>query len=375
MMVSVLLILGGVIAGLFYLHYRLKTPKDRGDLAAAIEQEFQKVTRLHQHGGLVLGVYKSGKTLFKSYGSVNTMNPQQPNAQAIFQLGSVSKVFTGVTLQVLYDEGVISLDDSLDQLIGQDIPLAAAVKPITLRQLATHTAGFPRVPNVLLEQLEAKVGKQHLLDNPYNELALADVYAYLQNPSDLGKAGSFVYSNYGMGLLGHLLEQVTGQCLESLVQEKIFQPLQMSHSGINLNKENPAQMMQGYTAKGELAQAWTFQVLAGAGAFYSTAEDMLQFIQANLNKETSLTNSLQKTHRPQVERKTGIAWMQASSLDRFIGNPHTIWHDGQVGGFSAYLGFDPTQDCGLVILSSHSMSMNMLGMMVMRQLRSQSWFN
>ncbi|HMT91485.1 serine hydrolase [uncultured Thiothrix sp.] len=368
-----LLILATGFAGGFYLRYRLRTLKDRGNLAAAIDQEFHKVTKRHQCGGLVLGVYKSGKTLFKSYGSVNAANPHLPNAQAIFQIGSVSKVFTGVTLQILCDEGIVSLDDNLEQLIGHKIPLAAAIKPITLRQLATHTSGFPRVPKILLEQLEAKVGKQHLLDNPYNETALADIYAYLQKPSDLGKAGDFFYSNYGMGLLGHILEQATGQSLETLVQEKIFQPLQMQHSGINLNKENPTQIMQGYTANGELAQVWTFQVLAGAGAFYSTAEDMLQFIQANLSKDNPLMHSLQKTHLPQASGKTGIAWMQASGLDRFIGNQHTIWHDGQVGGFTAYLGFDPKQDCGLVVLSSRSISINMLGMMVMRQLRSQSW--
>lgn len=376
MMASILLvILGSSIAGFFYLRYRLHNLKDRGDLAAAIDQEFQKVTKRHASGGLVLGVYKSGRTLFKSYGSVSPTNPQPPNAQAIFQIGSVSKVFTGLALQILCDEGVISLDDSLEKLLGQNLPLAEAVKPITLRQLATHTSGFPRVPNVLLKQLEAKVGKQHLLDNPFNEATLADIYAYLQNPSDLGKSGNFVYSNYGMGLLGHILEQVTGQSLETLVQERVFQPLQMQHSGIDLNKANPAQIMQGHTAKGELAQAWTFQVLAGAGAFYSTAEDMLQFIQANLSKNTPLANSLQKIQLAQASGKTGIAWMQATALDRFIGNLHTIWHDGQVGGFTAYLGFDPKQDCGLVVLSSRSISMNMLGMMVMRQLRSQSWKN
>lgn len=372
-MTIALLILLAVIAAIFYLHYRLRHLKDQGDLAAALDKEMQKATKNFSCGGLVVGVYKQGKTLIKTHGSINSDQPNRPDVDSVFQIGSVSKVFTASTLQILCDEGVLRLDDTLGQLIGGQIPLADAVKNINLRQLATHTSGLPRVPKVLMQQLNNKVGKQHALDNPYNELELADMLAYLQNPSDLGKAGRFVYSNYGMGLLGRVLELAAGQDLETLVAKKIFQPLKMQHSGIDLTKENPSQVMQGYTAACKPAQAWTFKILAGAGAFYSTATAMLQFIRANLDPATPLSASLNKTHTPQASGKTGLGWMQANPMDRFVGNKTVIWHDGQVGGFASYLAFDSEHDCGVVILSSRSMGMNMLGMMLMRQLRSQSW--
>lgn len=372
-MTIVLCILLAVIAAIFYLRYRLQHLKDQGDLAAAIDKEMQKATKKFDCGGLVVGVYKQGKTLVRTHGSIHPNHPNLPDADSVFQIGSVSKVFTASALQILCDEGVLRLDDTLEQLIGAQIPLADAVKNISLRQLATHTSGLPRVPKVLMQQLNAKVGKQHTLDNPYNELELADMQAYLQNPNDLGKAGRFVYSNYGMGLLGRVLELATGQSLESLVAQKIFQPLKMQHSGIDLTKETPSQVMQGYTATCKPAQAWTFKILAGAGAFYSTTTDMLQFMQANLDPATPLSASLSKTQAPQASGKTGLGWMQANPMDRFVGNNTAIWHDGQVGGFTSYLAFDPVHDCGVVVLSSRSMGMNMLGMMLMRQLRSQSW--
>lgn len=375
-MTAIILILGLVLAllgGICYLRYRLQSLKDQGDLAAAIDREFQKVTQRQQCGGLVIGVYKQGQTLIRGHGTINFENTDPPDAQSIFQIGSVSKVLTAATLQILCDEGVLSLDDHLEKLLGQQLPLADAVKPITLRQLATHTSGFPRVPKILMQQLEAKVGKQHMLDDPYNEFTSADIYAYLQNPTDLAKAGRFAYSNYGMGLLGHILEQVTGQSLEALARTKIFQPLAMQHSGIDLRQEASNQVMQGYTADCKPTPAWSFQVLAGAGAFYANAADMLQFIQANLVKDSILSRSLQKTQQPQASGKTGLAWMQATVLDRFIGNSKLIWHDGQVGGFTAYLAIDPQNEAGVVVLSSRCISGNMLGMMLMRQVRSQSW--
>lgn len=373
-MVFVLGVIFALVIGVVYLGYRLQHTSDQGDLAATIEREVQKATRHFECGGLVVGVYKEGKTLFKGLGSIHPDNPVAPTADSLFQIGSVSKLFTASTLQILCDEGVLSLDDTLDQHLGKHLPLAPSVKPITLRQLATHTAGFPSVPQALMQKLNSKVAQQQLMDNPYQELELVDIWTYLQNPVDLKKTGRFEYSNYGMGLLGHILEQASGQSLADLVSAKIFQPLQMKHSGIDLNHELPSQIMQGYTEKGcEKAQMWTFPVLAGAGAFYSNAQDLVRFIQANLASNTHLSLSLQKTHAPQMSGKTGLGWMQANALDRLVGNRHILWHNGRVGGFAAYLAFDQQQPLGVVILSSRSGDLNMLGMMLMRQLRTQSW--
>lgn len=371
-------VLLAVLAGLsivFYRFYRLRHLQDRGDLTASLQQEINKFTKKQRCGGVVVGAYKQGKTYLQGHGCINPDNPKTPDEKAIFQIGSVSKVFTATTLQILCDEGLLHLDDTLEQLLGKQLPLDSKVKSITLRQLATHTAGFPRVPKVFMQQLERKLGKKQQMDNPYNEFELADIYAYLQNPSDLGQVGKFAYSNYGMGLLGHILEQVSGQNLETLVTEKTFRPLQMQHSGIDLSKQPPAQIMQGYTASCEPASAWTFAVLAGAGAFYSTAEDLLRFIQANLAQNNSLLASLQKTHAAQASGKTGLGWIQATFFDRLIGTRTVVWHDGMVKGFSTYIAFDQQQECGVVVLSSRGLGMNMLGMLLMRQLATQSWNN
>ncbi|WML91601.1 serine hydrolase domain-containing protein [Thiothrix lacustris] len=372
-MIYVFLIILTLAVALLYLRYRLHRTPDNGDLEAALEQEIHKLTRKGLTGGLIVGVYKQGKTWAKGYGSVSTQNPRPPDAEAIFQIGSISKVLTTTTLQRLCDQGQLTLDTTLETLLDDSHSLDPRVKTLTLRQLATHTAGFPRVPKPLLTKLEARVGKDQLMENPYSHLGVPEILAYLQNPVGLRKPGQFAYSNYGVGLLGHLLEKVTGTPLDTLVKETLLLPLNMPHTSIDLPPVMQERLVQGYDGQGKPASLWTFAALGGAGAFHSCAADMLSFIRANLDGNHPLTPLLKRTHIRQGSGKTGIGWIQASLLDRFVGNASIAWHDGQVGGYSAYLALDPQTNTGVVVLSAQSVDRNMLGMMLMRLLRTQSW--
>lgn len=362
-----------VVAGVLYLRYRLHHTSDNGDLAAAIDKEAHKFTRKAHPHALVIGVYKNGKAFTQGYGTISADNPASPDATAIFQIGSVSKVLTAITLQVLCDESVLSLDTTLESVLGDTYPLDAKVKPITLRQLATHTSGFPCAPKPLMEKLISAVGKDSLMENPYSHLDVAEIMAYLQHPQGLRKPGKFAYSNYGMGLLGHILEKVTGKPLNALVQEKLLHPLTMPDTAIAFTVERQQRLVQGHDAKGKSAGVWTFTTLGGAGAFLSSVIDMLQFIRANLDDKHPLAATLKRTHQRQDNGKTGVGWMQATLIDRFIGNRHVIWHDGQVGGYAAYLAIDPLTKTGVVVLSAQSVGIDMLGVMLMRQVRTQSW--
>lgn len=372
-MIYFLLLTVLLVATVFYLRYRLHNTPDNGDLAAAIDKESHKYTGKAHSNALVIGVFKDGKTFAQGYGAISADNPASPDAAAIFQIGSVSKVLTAITLQVLCDEGILSLDTTLERVLGDTYPLDAKVKPITLRQLATHTAGFPRIPQPLSDKLETLIDKDKLLENPYSHLGVAEMMAYLQNPVGLRKPGAFAYSNYGMGLLGHILEKVTGKSLDALVQEKLLHPLALPDTAIDLTAERQQRLVQGHDAKGKPTGVWTFAALGGAGAFHSSMTDMLQFVRANLDNHHPLAATLKRTQQRQDKGKTGIGWMQATPLDRFIGNRHVIWHDGQVGGYSAYLALDPQTEIGVVVLSAQSMPLNMLGMMLMRQVRTQRW--
>lgn len=348
-----------VAGGLAYFKFRLDHAPDRADLEATLDKEVRK----YQGKGssaVMVGVYKDGKFFSKGYGS------PLPDQHTVFELASVSKLLTTATLQILCDEGKLNMDATLGELVGQRMALAPEVRAITLRQLATHTSGLPGLPKSFTRKMTN-------LQNPYAVLEPADLYSYLKNPEGKRKPGRFEYSNLGMGLLGYVMEQVMHQDLESLVTEKLLNPLGMSHTAIRLSPELQAHLVQGYSEAGQPNPNWDFPVLAGAGAFKSNLEDMLKFVQANLEESFSLSGSLRKMHAKQAGGATGIGWMQPTPIDRFFGNTDMVWHNGRTGGYTSYVSIDDKHKTGVVVLSSKSVDITMLGMMLTRQVRTQSW--
>lgn len=350
------LLIVGVIAvsGLLYFKYRLDHAPDKRNLEASIDAEVGKY-QSKMPKPLIVGVYKDGRFWTKGY------EDPLPSEQSRFEIASVSKLFTASLLQILSDEGKLSLDSTLGQLVGKKVAMAPEVQAITLRQLATHTSGLPGLPKGFL----AKMGNQQ---NPYAGLEQSDLYVYLKNPEGKRSPGRFEYSNLGMGLLGHVLEWVTGKDLQTLASEKIFTPLSMQATNFDT-----AALVQGFDEKGQPNPSWDLSVLPGAGAFKSTMADMLRFAKANLEPSDPLWPSLHKMHPQQGQGPTGIAWMQPTFIDRIVGNQSMVWHNGRTGGFTSYISVDPGQKTAVVILSAKSVDITMLGMMLTRQIRSQSW--
>lgn len=368
-----LTLLVAVVSGGFYLKYRLNNTPDRRNLEAELDAEIRKISKKYLSYGVIVGVYKDDESFIKAYGVLSKDNPDPPNSATIFQLGSVSKLLTAATLQILCDEGVLRMDASLGEILGDAFILSPAAQQVTLRQLATHTSGLPKVPKSLLGKVIKITGKKNLLKNPYSHLELADVFDYLKTTQGMRKPGRFNYSNFGMGLLGHVMEIVAKKNLESLAAEKLLVPIDMHNTAIGLTPEMEQHLAQGHTAKSEPNPIWTFGALAGAGAFNSNISDMMKFIQANIDGNSPLTHSLKKMHEKQFDGHTGIGWIQPTFLDRFVGNQLLVWHNGMVGGYVSYLSVDTATKTGLIILSNKSVDVTMLGMMLTRKARTQSW--
>ncbi|MGH1539995.1 MAG: serine hydrolase domain-containing protein [Arenicella sp.] len=370
--IIVLLVVTGVVV-FFGLKYWLNTISDKHDLQGSIEVEVSKFTRKGLSHALVVGVYKEGKHVFRGYGNTTADNPVVPDSLTSFQIGSVSKVFTSALLQIMVDEGVVSMESTLQELIGEQYTLSPEASQVTLKQLATHTSGFPRVPASLLKKVEGIVGKSGMMENPYSYIELADVMNYLEESKGKRRPGRLDYSNYGMGLLGHVLEIVSGKDLQTLTHEKIFEPLSMQATSIQLTETMQESLAQGYSAQGESAPLWTFSALGGAGAFNSNVSDMMKFIIANIEGKSSLSSSFEVMQEPSDVPGIGIGWMQPSRIDRFFGNISHVWHNGMVGGYTSYIAVDRHTQTGVVVLSSKSIDVSMLGMMLVRQARTQSW--
>ena len=361
------------VSAVLYLKYRLNNTPDNKDLEAVLDSEVKKVTRSELSHRLVIGVYKDGKSFVKGYGTANKEDTAVPVASTVFQIGSVSKLFTASLLQILCDEGILNMDATLGQLIGGSVALSTAAQQVTLKQLVTHTSGFPGVPESLLQKATQLAGKENLLLNPYSLVEPNDIFGYLKTTEDKREPGRFEYSNFGMGLLGHVLEMVTKKNFESLVSEKLLAPLDMRNTAITLTPVMEDYLVQGHTESGTPNPIWTFSVLAGAGAFNSDAEDMLKFIRANIEDGSVLSQTLKKMHQQQFGGSTGIGWMLPTFIDKFVGNRAVVWHNGMVGGYASYVSIDTKAKTGIVILSNKAVDVTMLGMMLSRQARTQSW--
>jgi serine-type D-Ala-D-Ala carboxypeptidase/endopeptidase len=367
------IVLGLAAAGVAYLKYRMTNTPDKKNLEAAIDAEVEKSMKGGLFPGIVVGVYKDGRTFIKGYGVISKKSSQRPDAETVFQIGSVSKVLTALLLQRLCDEGVVSMNSTLDELLGDSMALSPSVRSVTLRQLVTHTSGFPRVPQSLLNKAKEIAGDDDLMLDPYSYLGPRYVFDYLASAEGKREVGRFEYSNYGMGLLAHVLEVVTGEDYESMVRDKLLLPLGMRHTAITLSPELKEKLAQGYTAKGIPTRLWTFAALYGAGAYSSTAEDLTRFIQACVAESGLASKLLMKMSEKQLNGDTGIGWMQPTFIDRFIGNRAVVWHNGMVGGYASYLSIDAESKSGVAILTNQASTTDMLGMMLTRQIRTQSW--
>ena len=363
-----------VLSGFLYLKHRMNNTTDAKDLQSAIDEEVAKFLKQPQVRGVVVGVYKDGKSFIKGYGTISgAADGTAPDGATVFQIASVSKVFTATLLQILCDEGVVNMDATLNELLGRSMPLSPTVQQVTLRQLATHTSGFPSIPQSLGEKAtEAAKDDDPLLD-PYSHLGPQYIFNYLATAEGKKDAGRFEYSNYGMGLLGHVLEKVTGKDYESMVKEKILAPLGMDGTGVTLSPSMQMHLAQGHSAKGSPTPIWHFAALTGAGALNSNVQDILKFIQANVEDGRLLSRPFEKMQQPQFGGDTGIGWMQPTLIDKFLGNERVVWHNGMVGGYASYLSIDAKTKTGVIILANKALPPDMMGMMLMHKVRTQSW--
>ena len=364
----VLVLLFAAAAALATAKYRLSRVKDRRNLADSIDKEVNRFLAKKPPSAVVVGVYKDGRIRIKGYGPQNANEPLIPDKSTVFQIGSLSKLITCAALQRMADDGSVELDANLKELIGDRYELSPRVEAITLRQLAAHTSGFPRVPDVLLKKIRETVGKENIMVNPYSHLDLTDIMQYLKSPDGLKPPGKFSYSNYGLGLLGHVLEIVSDQTLETLAIEKVLKPLEMKNTGITIKTEIKQAMINGYTSKGLNTPLWTFGALGGAGAFYSTMHDLMQFIISHMSDKSPTSKSL-----IDMLFKSEIGWMQAGIFERFFGNNGFFWHDGMVGGYSSYMALDPRKRTGVAILTNNASDVSFLGALLVLQARTQSW--
>ncbi len=272
------------------------------------------------------------------------------DSNTVFEIGSITKVFTSTLLAEMVERGEVKLDDPISNYLPTTVKVPERKgRQITLLDLATQTSGLPRLPGNLRPASVA---------NPYADYTLPNLYEFLSTYTLTRDIGSqYEYSNLGVGLLGHVLALRAGKSYEELLVERVLLPLGMTDTRIQLTESMRSRMAQGFNAQGEPMLNWDLPTLAGAGALRSTASDMLKFLSATLDSTKSpLGRVMARTRVMQraADRpgnSIGLGW---HIVDVF-GSTLT-WHNGGTGGYRAFIGVDEAKQRGVVILTNSTVS-------------------
>jgi CubicO group peptidase (beta-lactamase class C family) len=296
--------------------------------------------------GIVVGLVEKGKPVkIVARGSTGTSAALDGNT--VFEIGSISKVFTTAILADMVRRGEVKLDDPISKYLPPSVKVPSrGGKQITLVDLATQSSGLPRLPNNM---------RPANFDNPYADYTVEQLYAFLSGyelPRDIG--AQFEYSNLGVGLLGHVLALRAGKSNEDLVIERILKPLGMSDTRITLSESMRTRLAAGHNAIGTAVKNWDLPTLAGAGALRSTVNDMAKFMWASLQSRGPVSSDLAAAQAPlrpagSDQMKIGLAWITLNRFDKPI-----VFHNGQTGGYHGFFGFDSARTRGVILLENQS---------------------
>lgn len=297
------------------------------------------------HGAVATAEKRDGRWAFAIAGQpFAAEHAAVPPERVLFEIGSISKVFTGILLADAVADGKLSLGDSLAKRLPVKFA-EPATGAITLRQLATHTSCLPRMPDNLTD-LDAP--------DPYAKYDDKALFEYL-GKAKLAKSPPCAsdYSNLGFGTLGVVLETAYGKPWAALVQEKITGPLGMIDTVQELSADQQARFAAPWSGS-DPGHAWTLKAMAGAGALRSTLADMSKLADALLAGAKGplgkawplLTGDFADLQG--IVGKIGLALIHSK-----VGGEEGYWHNGGTGGYRSLVAVWPASGRAAVLLVSN----------------------
>jgi CubicO group peptidase (beta-lactamase class C family) len=298
------------------------------------------------------------------------------DGDTVFEIGSITKVFTCLILGTMVERGEAALTDPVAKYLPEGVKVPErGGKQITLQDLATHTSALPREPS--------NYSYTGDWSQPLPDYSADEMYEFLRDcelTRDIGV--QYEYSNIGMALLGHALERCAGADYETLLKTRILDPLGMRDTGISLTPGMKHRLAVGYgqTSSGiQPVPELNRDVFVPAGSLRSTANDMLLFLAATLgHSDTSLARTMasmfQVQHHLRADytvvpndgslrsrlglrfssTKTAMGWLVLvpQLYGGFRRDNPIVSHDGGTPGYMSFAGYDPVEQVGVVVLSN-----------------------
>ncbi|MEV6421074.1 serine hydrolase domain-containing protein [Streptomyces sp. NPDC051662] len=313
-------------------------------------------------GAVAVALRHGDRRAVVTYGSTSHHGGIPVTADTRFEIGSLTKCFTALLLAEQVARGEVAYGDPLARFLPQDSLPRPRGGPITPLHLATHTSGLPRLPPGLLGSAAAD-----WFSNPYAHFSTADLLRALARTRPHARPGERLrYSNFGVGLLGHLLTRAAGdgrQGYGDLLAARVLGPLGLIRTSCGPDLPQAT----GYW-HGRARPPWLIPGLAGAGAVRSSARDLLCLLDAMLDNAPdvpsgcpppvplpgSLRTALVDVVRPRLALRDGGKRLALIWNIRVRQDGDVYHHSGGTRGFSAFAGFSPRHRTALVALTNTS---------------------
>ncbi|MED7954894.1 serine hydrolase domain-containing protein [Kitasatospora sp. NPDC058201] len=349
------------------------------DLGSLVQQTADRLAG--QHVGAVVAGLAGGTVEIRGAGRTGPGSAGgAPGPDTLFEIGSVTKVFTSLALARLALAGTVALDEPLADVLADALPAGVTVPakggtPLTLQHLATHSAGLPRLPAGMLLPALLTPNKP----DPYAHCTAEYLLAGLARTRLRAAPGrSFRYSNLGAGLLGLALTHRTGLGYQELVTREICAPLGLTDTTVTPDAERAARLAPGHTSGGRPVPGWDLADLVGAGGLHSTVADLSILVRAQLANGTDGDDSplapAIALSREVRHRVNPFAWMHLGWLGHRLharqGGHLQIWHNGGTGGYRSFVAFDPEKQVGVIAVVNTRRSVDPAGVALLRTLQN-----
>ena len=315
-----------------------------------IDSTFSPFVDALPNRAMVVGLIKGGETTVLTFGDLET------DEKTVFDIGSITKVFTGIALSHAIVEEKLTPDTSVCDAAPQLFQAESAICEVTVSELAAHHSGLPRLPSNL--------NAADLVTNPFADYTEEDLKAFAKEWEGHGDANpTYEYSNVGAGMMGLILVEMYGaNNYDALLQEVMLEELDMQSTSTQILFGEDERKIQGHNVLGGAASVdWTGEPLAGMGLLRSNTEDMLTFLQAFIDLPAEPTSQLQKAMHLSMEPLRPLKEGSPFSVAYFW-HIHDLdsgqrlwWHNGMTGGYSSYMAFDPEKKIGVIAMYNQAL--------------------
>ena len=338
--------------------------------------------------GISVGLINETDIHTFNYGEIKKESDVNPTPDTVFEIGSMTKTFTATLAVQLQQEGILSLDEPITELLPELKNSMFDKNNVTLYHLLTHTSGISEFSlPVFISQIFSIMftGKSHISEYEYDTKKFLNYISILKLKNLPGS--TWMYSNLGFGLAGKILERITGNSYGNLVKNHICNALDMKNTGINISEFSKNRLAAGYSFRNKQSDYWNVPAIEAAASLRSTTSDMLKFLKANLGlNKTKLSPVFEYCQNTKVDSKipqsmkfftksVGIS-LSTFRLGWFVfpqENVSVLGHDGGTQGFSSFMCMNLENHSAVVILTNRAMKpVHKLGLSLIKEMENES---